>query len=1142
MGEPQRALARGSALEPAARASDAALRVQVGREGAPLRHLGNARALQLKLALGAADDPYEREADRAADEVMSPGGAPGIGATFGGRPLAASLMRVVQCASGKGEEPTKKDDDERKKRKDSEKVQRDVAGAGGPDSVPTGIETSIQAMSAGGTPLPPSIRATFEPSFGYDFSSVRTHNGSEAAGAAAALGARAFTVGDHIFFAAGEYQPTSPSGQRLVAHELTHTIQQQPPVGRAARLLPAARRTVVRPSPMQAAPKRVQRIFDDVKQSIRKKVSAWIKNDFPPWDLITLIIGWDPIDEKAVKGSTREWIQAALKLVSDGQALFDKLDKEGKIDALAKWWDGEVAKLDLSMAKLVGLVKQAWDAVGASDLFDPFGAWNKKIKPIFTPVVERVWNFVKAVGGKVLQFVKEVVLKAIADWAKEQKGYTLLTFVLGKDPITGEEVKRTAKGLIFAVLDLVPDGDKIKENLEKSKTIEKAAAWFSEEVKQLDLTWEGIKLLFKQAWDAFKVVDLLAPRVLFEKMAAIFGPPLGRLLRFLIAVGKKVLELIFEGAMLIAGPIGLQIVGIIKKIGATFNKIIEDPVRFVGNLVQAVKLGLNQFAKNIWEHLKQGLIAWLVGGLEGAGLVLPKVWDLKGILDLVLQILGITYAKVRAKLVKVLGEDTVAMLEKTFDFLKVLVTEGPAAAWQKIVEAIGGLWDMVIGGIKDWAVTKIVTAAITKLVTMFNPAGAIIQAIIATYNTVAFFIERIRQILALVEAIVDSIASIAEGKLAQAANWVEKAMARTIPVILGFLARLIGLGDISGAVKKVITAIQEKVDKGIDAVIKWIVDKAKSLFGAGKADEAKAGAGAGAVADVPVEGGEAHTISVKEQGGQYVLVIRSAEAQIGAFLDAAEANPKITTKRKQKYLAQARANLAAVNTQLKALKTTTDEAAQKKVRASLLEAEKALAASIKRLLGGANMAKLEEKYLLEGVVKTYATLPKPSYDKLTPDHQPQAALVTLVAGVKVGNRRLFAGLGVQGIAANRAALGVAVNLHENRHYKSRTYGTPVASSVEDGILKIAGGTASDDAKRKKIIGVVQSELDADVKAIKNLVAKPQGSVWSDIDDVFKDDDPDSAKDDAKALKEEVAERIKSGENEVARQNLYRWIE
>ena len=176
------------------------------------------------------------------------------------------------------------------------------------------------------------------------------------------------------------------------------------------------------------------------------------------------------------------------------------------------------------------------------------------------------------------------------------------------------------------------------------------------------------------------------------------------------------------------------------------------------------------------------------------------------------------------------------MLEKAFGFLKTLVTEGPAAAWKEIVAAIGSLWDMVIGGIKDWAVTKIVTAAITKLATMFNPAGAIIQAIIATYNTVAFFIERIKQILSFVEAVVDSIANVANGKIDAAANWIEKAMARSIPVLLGFLARLIGLGNVSDAVKKVITAIQQKVDKGIDFVIDWVVKQAKALFG-GKDDK-----------------------------------------------------------------------------------------------------------------------------------------------------------------------------------------------------------------------------------------------------------------------------------------------------------------
>ena len=767
------------------------------------------RALQPKLVVGAVDDPFEREAERVANTIPTPNAL--MPTSVDAPPLAARLAPIAQRAVGKAEPVKNKDDDEKKRL-----AQKTPSAGGAPESAPAAVESHVATMSTGGEALPPALRVSLEPRFGYDFGAVRVHSTSEAAGAAMSLGARAFTVGDHIFFGPGEYRPESATGQRLIAHELTHTIQQQPVAARAAR---------------------IQRdFFPDVRGIALKKISQWA-NELPPYELLTVLLGRDPIADKPVERDARNFLHAALKLVPDGMAIFDDLEKNKTIEKTAAWFDAEVTKLNLTWEGIKALFSQAWDAIDLGDFLSPSKVWEK-IKRIFGPTLDRIAEFARNVGGKIFEFVKKVVLDKISAWAKEQKGYTLLTFILGKDPVTNAEVKRTPKGFVFAVLDLVPGGEKIKENLEKSKAIERTVAWLDVEIAKLDLTWDSIKGLFKKAWDAFKVSDLLNPVGLILKMAEIFGAPLGRLLRFLGAVAKKVLEFIFEGAMLIAGPIGEQIVRIVHKVGDTFNKIVEDPIGFLNNLIEAAKLGFQQFGKNIWEHLKTGLIEWLVGALEGAGLVLPKVWDLKGIVDLVLQILGITYAKMRAKLVKVIGEDKVVMLERIFAFVKLLVTEGPAAAWQKIVEAIGSLWDMVIGGIKDWAIGKIVTAAITKLATMFNPAGAIIQAIIGIYNTVAFFIERIKQILALVEAIVDSIANIAAGKLAQAANFVERAMARTIPVILGFLARLIGLGDVSGAIKKVITGIQEKVDKAIDAVIAWIVEKIKSLFGA-KEDEPK---------------------------------------------------------------------------------------------------------------------------------------------------------------------------------------------------------------------------------------------------------------------------------------------------------------
>lgn len=1078
--------------------------------GMSVRSMFAARALQPKLSIGPVDDPFEREAERTADAVMD---GPAPSSKTSSPPVASSLMRLVQRVIGKGETEKKKDEDEK-----HTKVQR-LASDPSPGVVPAQTESALTAMRGRGQPLPAPVRAVLEPRFGYDFGAVRTHSGGDAAGAAVALGARAFTVENHIYFGAGEYQPYTSSGQRLLAHELTHTIQQTPHGARTAR---------------------VQRDFwDDPKGAALAKINEWA-TALPPYALLTVLLGRNPITDKPVERSPRNILHAALGLVPDGETIFQDLEKNKSIEKAAAWFDAEITKLNLTWEGIKALFQEAWDALGPTDFLSPSKAWEK-VKRIFGPTLARVAAFAAAVGAKILEVIRKAVLGKLGAWAKEQRGYLLLTFVLGKDPVTDEAVQRTPKTFVKAVLDLVPGGDKIYENLEKAKTIEKTVAWLDAEITKLDLTWEKIKDLFRKAWDAFSVTDLLNPIALIEKLAGIFLPPAKRVITFAIAVGKKVLEFIFEGAMLIAGPIGLQIVGIVRKIGDTFTKIVDDPVAFVGNLVKAVKLGFDQFAKNIWDHLKTGLIEWLVGGLEGAGLVLPKVWDLRGILDLVLQILGISYAKIRGKLVKVLGEKTVATLEKAFAFVKTLVTEGPVAAWKEIVAAIGGLWDMVIGGIKDWAITKIVTAAITKLVTMFNPAGAIIQAIIATYNTVAFFIERIKQILALVEAIVDSIANIAAGKLAQAANFVERSMARTIPVILGFLARLIGLGDVSTAVKNVITAIQAKVDKGIDVVIAFVVAKAKALFGMGGDDKAGDAGAKGAPPPLPVEGVEPHTLVIKEEGGEYIPKIQSAETQIGAFLDAADKHPKISQKRKDTYLVDARTHLATVKAQLKLLKTA-DPAGEAKIRADLLVAEKALAAAIKKLLGGVNMEKLREKYLLEGVVKTYATMPKPSYDKLTPDHQPQAALITLIAEVRYGPKPLFDGLGVQKVAKGRAAAGVAINLHEQRHYKSRTYGTPVSGGIAASITKIAGGQADKKQKFADIIAIARNELKEDIKNMNSVAGKPDGPVWAEVDEACKDDEGKVATEEAKALKKDIADRIIAGEKEIAGQNLDKWAE
>lgn len=149
--------------------------------------------LQAKLQVGPAGDRYEREADRVAGEVM--------------RDLAPSV--------------TPDDEFSRVRRSVVDEV---VGLEGGP--LATDTEARIQRSRGRGSPLPESLRRSMENSFGAHFGTVRVHTDPSADELNRSLRSRAFTVGGDIFFAQNQYQPRVKAGQELLAHELTHTIQQ----------------------------------------------------------------------------------------------------------------------------------------------------------------------------------------------------------------------------------------------------------------------------------------------------------------------------------------------------------------------------------------------------------------------------------------------------------------------------------------------------------------------------------------------------------------------------------------------------------------------------------------------------------------------------------------------------------------------------------------------------------------------------------------------------------------------------------------------------------------------------------------------------------------------------------------------------
>ena len=173
--------------------------------------------LQAKLEIGKVDDPLEREADATADRIVGMT-AP---ATSPARASAVASSPVQRACSACEEEAQRV---QRKCATCEEEVQRQAEGAGVATAAPGIVHDVVRSP---GAPLDTRTRAFMEPRFGYDFGDLRVHTDARAAQSAAAIGARAYTVGRHLVFASSSYDPTSAQGRRLIAHELTHSIQQR---------------------------------------------------------------------------------------------------------------------------------------------------------------------------------------------------------------------------------------------------------------------------------------------------------------------------------------------------------------------------------------------------------------------------------------------------------------------------------------------------------------------------------------------------------------------------------------------------------------------------------------------------------------------------------------------------------------------------------------------------------------------------------------------------------------------------------------------------------------------------------------------------------------------------------------------------
>ena len=518
------------------------------------------------------------------------------------------------------------------------------------------------------------------------------------------------------------------------------------------------------------------------------------------------------------------------------------------------WWD-----------RAVGFVKRAFEALTAAinAVFDAVRAAVKTIldaaRAAATRLIDAAADFIKSAIEGFARFLKQAVDALLGD------------VFPGIAAALNQAIDRAAR-VATAVVDAAAEGLK----------------------RGVEAIVNALEGALNAVLDAFQSAVNFAVGLV---QAAITGDWSGLV--------RKVLEAVLS----LLGIAPETFYGFIGRAMETIGIIVDDPVGFLSNLLDAVLGGIRAFASNLLGHLRRGIIGWLTGAL--GDIEIPERFDIMGVLSMARQIMGLTWDWLKEKAAKIIGERNVERLEYAYDWIATLVTEGWQAVFDRIREGLTSLKDTVLEGIKTFLVERVIMAGISWLAGLFSPVGAIVKIVMTVWNLYTFLRDQLSRMMEVVTTVADSIGRIARGVLDQAITKVEEVFGRLLPIGIDLVARLIGLGNVARSVRRVIERVRERFDRAVDGLIERVLARftgRRGRRGAGNSAEASA-EGAGAEGDLVREtdardiavgerltvteaDGTRHTLSIDVAGREATPMLRSAPLPVLTWLERAE--PKVT--------------------------------------------------------------------------------------------------------------------------------------------------------------------------------------------------------------------------------------------------------
>ena len=283
------------------------------------------------------------------------------------------------------------------------------------------------------------------------------------------------------------------------------------------------------------------------------------------------------------------------------------------------------------------------------------------------------------------------------------------------------------------------------------------------------------------------------------------------------------------------GPRARQVIDILQSAQGIVS-ILTNPNKrkaFLNNLVEAIKIGFQNFSNKFNHYLQQGFVNWLSQTLTGSGITMPPKFDTWGFVSIALQVLDISYTRVRQSLKRTLGEPKVKRLEQEFELVKNLASNASglvSAVHTMMQQSVRQLQQTVTESIRNWLIAWVVQKAVQRLVTSIAPLGAIVNALDGIYKTISFFIEQGERMRFVLTAIQASLNNIAGGKVGEAAAYIEKTLANSLSLTISLLAKLVGVEKVGKRVREFIERVRAKVQEAVDKLVEKLVQKGKDFL------------------------------------------------------------------------------------------------------------------------------------------------------------------------------------------------------------------------------------------------------------------------------------------------------------------------